>query len=130
MTFLIDEICDRIRADYQQFPKDQSYDLYAETVYFKDPMNEFRGVARYQKMIGFIDRWFRDPRLEVKDIKTEKPDQITTHWTLFFTAPLPWHPRIKIPGWSELRLNDQGLVVSHIDYWECSKWDVIQQLWT
>jgi hypothetical protein len=35
---------------------------------------------------------------------------------------------MSIPGWSELRLNSQGLIVSHIDYWSCSRWDVLKQL--
>jgi hypothetical protein len=31
------DLLDQIRADYQQFPHHQSYHLYAEDVYFKDP---------------------------------------------------------------------------------------------
>ena len=128
MTFAIDDICDRIRIDYQQFPKDQSYDLYAEGVYFQDPMNSFRGVERYRKMIGFIDRWLGEPDLTVRELTPSSSNQITTRWTLHFTAPMPWHPRISIPGWSELKLNQQGLIISHVDHWDCSKWDVVKQL--
>jgi hypothetical protein len=44
-----------------------------------------------------------------------------------WNSPLPWKPRISVSGWSELRLNAEGLIVSHIDYWHCSRLDVIKQ---
>jgi hypothetical protein len=120
------EIEQALLEDYQRFPKNQSYHLYAPDVYFKDPMNEFRGIDRYKKMIQFIDTWFRQPHMEVHGIQREG-DRIRTDWTLSWTTPLPWQPRIHIPGWSELRLNQEGLIISHIDYWHCSRLDVVQQ---
>ena len=56
-------ILEIIQRDYQQFPKDQTYSIFTENVFFKDPLNEFRGVSRYQKMIQFLDRWFKDIHL-------------------------------------------------------------------
>jgi hypothetical protein len=44
-----------------------------------------------------------------------------------WTTPLPWRPRIAIPGWSELKLNADELIISHIDYWDCSRLDVLKQ---
>lgn len=119
-------IVEQLKADYARFPKDQSYDLYAEEVYFKDPMNEFRGCDRYRQMIGFIDQWFQQPQMDLHDI-TQTGQQIRTDWTLSWTTPLPWQPRVAIPGWSELTLNEAGLIASHVDYWRCSKWDVVRQ---
>ncbi|MEM9903838.1 MAG: DUF2358 domain-containing protein [Cyanobacteria bacterium P01_D01_bin.44] len=123
------DIATQIKVDYQSFPKDQSFHLYAEDVYFKDPLNEFRGVERYRKMIGFIEKWFIDIDLELHNLSNPQPDQLKTAWTLHFTAPFPWRPRMSIPGWSELLVNPQGLIVSHIDYWHCSRWDVVKQIW-
>ena len=129
------DILDLIRQDYQRFPADQSYTLYAEEVYFQDPLNRFRGVDRYRKMIEFIGKWFVDPHLELHNIERgqslsfgEMQNLITTRWTLSWNAPFPWKPRLVIKGWSELRLNDKELIVSHIDYWECSRLDVVKQL--
>jgi hypothetical protein len=115
-----------LKADYDRFPFDQTYDIYAEDVYFKDPMTEFRGRDRYRQMIGFIQTWFRNCQMEVHDIQ-QSANHIRSDWTLRWNTPLPWQPRISISGWSELTLNDQGLIISHIDYWHCSKWDVIKQ---
>lgn len=120
------DILEIIKQDYQTFPDDQTYSVYAEDVYFRDPLNEFRGVDRYRKNIEFIATWFKNIRLDLKDIRREG-DTIITEWQLNWTSPLPWQPRISIPGWSELQLNPEGLIVSHIDYWHCSRWAVLQQ---
>ena len=121
-------VIEQVKADYVRFPQEQSYDLYAEDVYFKDPMNEFRGLARYRKMIGFLEKWFQDIELELHGVEHTEPDKFITRWTLHFTAPIPWQPRITIPGWSELQLDDAMLICSHIDHWACSRWHVAMQL--
>ena len=95
-------------------------------VYFKDPLNEFRGVKRYQQMINFMSNWFGDVKMDLHDIK-RLGQQIHTRWTLSWTTPLPWRPRIAIPGKSELTVNDQDLIISHIDFWDCSRVDVLKQ---
>lgn len=119
-------IIEILRQDYAKFPDDQSYDIYAEDVYFQDPMTRFRGIKRYQQTIGFIKTWFKSPHLELHSI--DRADNlITTRWTLSWCTPLPWQPRIKITGRSELLLNDSELIISHIDYWDCSRWDVLKQ---
>ncbi|MCG8367118.1 MAG: DUF2358 domain-containing protein, partial [Pseudanabaenales cyanobacterium] len=107
----------------------------AEEVYFQDPLNRFRGIDRYRKMIGFIEKWFVDLHLELHCIEREQSlsiaesqDLIISRWTLSWTAPFPWRPRLVIKGWSELQLNDEALIISHIDYWECSRLDVVKQL--
>jgi Uncharacterized conserved protein (DUF2358) len=115
-----------LRADYAKFPIDQSYQIYAEDVYFQDPLSKFRGLDRYKQTIGFIQAWFKDPRLELYEI--DRVEQlITTHWSLSWNTPLPWYPRIKITGRSEMLLNDLDLIISHIDYWDCSPIDVLKQ---
>ena len=122
-----------LKEDYQRFPRDQTYEIYAQNVYFKDPMTEFRGIKRYQSMIGFMTHWFQNIQMELHHIEQvgDRPeplrDRIETRWTLSWTTPLPWQPRIAISGRSELILNEQNLIISHIDYWDCSRWDVLQQ---
>ena len=122
------DLLEQIRADYQRFPQDQSFHLDADDVYFKDPLNEFRGVKRYQEMIGFMDRWFQKVDLQLHDIRYGTPQRIDTRWTLSWVAPAPWKPAMSIPGRSELGINDEGKICSHIDYWDCSKLAVLGQL--
>jgi hypothetical protein len=120
------DIIEVLRQDYARFPLDQSYQIYAEDVYFQDPLTRFRGLDRYQKTIEFIRKWFQSTHLELSEI--ERLDRlITTRWRLSWNTPLPWHPRIEITGRSELLLSDEELIISHIDYWDCQPFDVLKQ---
>ncbi|MEM9212878.1 MAG: DUF2358 domain-containing protein [Cyanobacteria bacterium P01_F01_bin.150] len=121
------DIIQALKTDYQNFPKNQTFSLYAKDVFFKDPMTEFRGCDRYKEMIGFIDQWFVNPQLDLHKIK-QSDCHIRTDWTLQWTTPLPWKPRVSISGWSELELNEEDLIVSHVDYWHCSRLEVLKQL--
>jgi len=140
----IEEITAIVRADYGRFPKDQTYEIYDPEVYFKDPTSEFRGVDRYQQTIAFIDRWFKNAQLDLHEIRYAPAESATadaiapptryevrTDWTLSWNTPLPWSPRVTISGWSELGVDfaksDRGAIVSHVDYWHCSIWDVVRQ---
>ncbi|MCC5897639.1 MAG: DUF2358 domain-containing protein [Phormidium sp. GEM2.Bin31] len=119
-------LLDILRQDYQSFPEAQTYEIYAEDVYFKDPLNEFRGCDRYRQNINFIATWFKAVHLELHDIRQEG-DRILTDWTLEWNTPLPWFPRISIPGWSELTVNAEGKISRHLDYWHCSPGQVLRQ---
>ncbi|MGB3573582.1 MAG: DUF2358 domain-containing protein, partial [Phormidesmis sp.] len=103
-------VIEQLKADYARFPERQTYSLYAEDVQFKDPLNSFSGVERYQKMIGFLSRFFREIQMDLHSIEQTTPSLITTHWTLNMTAPMPWSPRLSIPGRSELGLNAKHLI--------------------
>jgi hypothetical protein len=98
-------------------------------VFFKDPWISFRGVQLYRWMIGFIERAFLDVQMDLHDIRQDE-NRIDTDWTLSWIAPMPWKPPLKISGRSELVLNADGLIQSHIDYWHCSRLDVLKQLFS
>jgi hypothetical protein len=120
------DIMTTLREDYAKFPIDQSYQIYDRDVYFQDPLSKFRGLDRYKKTIGFIQNWFKEPKLELYEI--DRLEQlITTRWSLSWNTPLPWYPRIEITGRSEMLLNEAELIISHIDYWDCAPLDVLKQ---
>jgi Uncharacterized conserved protein (DUF2358) len=121
------DILEILKQDYQRFPVNQTYSVYASNVYFKDPLNEFRGVKRYKQMIGFLSSFFKDIKMELHDIQCQQ-DTIETEWTLYMTPPLPWQPRLAIPGKSELKFNEQQIITSHIDYWHIPRFDVLKQV--
>ena len=120
------DIIQILKEDYQRFPVNQTYSIYTPDVYFQDPLNKFRGVKRYKQMINFIETLFLNPKMDLHSIQ-RLGDTIKTEWTLSWNTPLPWKPRISIPGWSELGLNSDDLIISHIDYWNCSRLDVVKQ---
>ena len=78
-------ILEQLRADYARFPTAQTYELYAQDVFFKDPMNQFYGVQRYQDMIQFIERYFVDVVMDVHALR-QTQEQIDSRWTLTWTA--------------------------------------------
>ena len=120
------DLVEILRQDYQEFPEDQTYEIYADNVYFKDPLNEFNGVKKYQAMISFLGTFFSNVKMDVHNV-SQQSEVIKTEWTLNMTSPLPWKPRLSIPGWSELTINEQNLISSHIDYWHISPWSVLRQ---
>jgi hypothetical protein len=119
-------IVEILKRDYQHFPLNQTYTIYDRDVYFKDPLSEFRGLDTFQKNIATIARWFSNIQMELHDIQSQE-ELILTEWTLYMTSPLPWRPLLVISGRSELRVNEVGLIYSHIDYWNCSIFQVILQ---
>lgn len=120
------DILETLRQDYQRFPADQTYSLYADQVYFKDPLNEFRGIKRYQAMIKFLGTFFQNVQMDLHRLDHED-NTIYTEWTLHLTSPLPWKPHLSIPGKSELQVNERNIITSHIDDWHCSRLDVLKQ---
>jgi hypothetical protein len=120
------DIIEILKADYQRFPIDQTYSIYAPDVYFQDAVFKFRGLELYRWMIKFIQTFFLNLKMDLHNIQQQE-DTIKSEWTLSWNSPLPWKPRISISGWSELRLNTEGLIISHIDHWHCSRLDVLKQ---
>ncbi len=120
------DIVEILKDDYRRFPANQTYSLYAQDVFFQDPLNKFRGIKKYKAMIGFINTFFIAPKMDLQAIN-RVGDTIKMEWVLSWNTPLPWKPRIAIPGWSELKINADGLIASHIDYWKCSRLDVVKQ---
>ncbi|MDF5716561.1 MAG: DUF2358 domain-containing protein [Rhizonema sp. NSF051] len=120
------DIIEILKEDYQRFPVNQTYSIYAQDVYFQDPLNKFHGVKRYKLMIKFMETLFINTKMDLHNIYLER-DTIKTEWTLSWNTPLPWKPRVAVPGRSELRLNAQEMIVSHIDYWNCSRLDLLKQ---
>jgi hypothetical protein len=120
------DIIEILKADYQRFPMDQTYSIYAPDVCFQDAVFNFRGLEVYKWMIKFIQTFFLNLNMDLHNIQQQE-DTIKSDWTLSWNSPLPWKPRISISGWSELSLNSEGLIISHIDYWHCSRLDVLKQ---
>ncbi|MBE9044386.1 DUF2358 domain-containing protein [Pleurocapsales cyanobacterium LEGE 10410] len=120
------DLVEILREDYARFPDNQTYEIYSPDVYFKDPLNEFNGVKKYREMIGFLDSFFGNVKMDVHNLN-RSGSTIKVEWTLNMTSPLPWKPRLSIPGWTELTVNDENLIGSHIDHWQISPWKVLRQ---
>lgn len=118
-------LTDILKQDYKNFPENQTYSIYDQNVHFKDPVYNFYGLKKYQEMITFIKKWFKNLHLELHEIK-QTENQIDTRWTMSWNSPLPWQPFISVSGRSELKLKD-NLIIGHYDYWDKSFWHMIKQ---
>jgi len=114
-----------ITKDYRNFPENQTYSIYAEDVHFKDPVYDFTGLKKYQDMINFLKKWFKNLHLELHEI-SQSQEQIDTRWTMSWNSPLPWQPFISVSGRSELKVKN-NLIVGHYDYWDKPFFDMIKQ---
>uniref|UniRef100_A0A7S2NPD6 SOUL heme-binding protein n=1 Tax=Cyanoptyche gloeocystis TaxID=77922 RepID=A0A7S2NPD6_9EUKA len=98
------------------------YSIYAKTVHFQDPLNDFVGIDKYRGNISFLQTFFKDSKLDLHGIALGKykdgRDMVISRWTLAMTAPLPWSPRLAFTGTSEYVLDDSGAVVEHVDKWD------------
>lgn len=121
-------LIETLKSDYARFPHDQTYSIYAEDIYFQDPLNKFTGIDRYQKMIQLMNKWLIDMKIDLQEI-SQTENTIKSRWILSWTMSLPWRPRLEIPGTSVMTINATGLIQTHIDYWDISFWQVFQQAW-
>ncbi len=102
-------------------------ELYSDDAYFKDPFNEVRGVpaiARiFEHMFGQVD----SPRFTVRE-RVVQGDAAFLVWDFDFAfrRPLPPGPR-RIRGCSHLKLDADGRVTFHRDYWDAAE-ELYEQL--
>ncbi|KAK1861544.1 hypothetical protein I4F81_004128 [Pyropia yezoensis] len=104
---------------------DPDWSLYTPNVRFEDPLNRFRGVAKYRDNIRFLKESFafRDAAMYLHDTVAGE-DAVVTRWTLAMTAAfLPWSPRVVFTGESVYGVDlaageTQGGVNRHIDTWD------------
>jgi Uncharacterized conserved protein (DUF2358) len=76
-----------LQEDYQRFPINQTYSIYAQNIYFQDPLNKFSGVEFYKKMIGFMKTFFINCKMDLHDIRQDG-DTIKTDFKLEYSFTL------------------------------------------
>ena len=95
--------------------------LYAEQAYFKDPFNEVRGLAQIERIFAHMYEALDQPHFVVTE-------QILQGRQCF----LVWEFRFRfkrfdrnnwqvVRGSSHLRMDEQGLVDYHRDYWDAAE---------
>jgi predicted SnoaL-like aldol condensation-catalyzing enzyme len=91
----------------------------ADDIHFKDPFNDVRGRAAYERLLV---RMF-DAVPDIKFVVTHRAvagDVCFIRWRSVGTLPrlgsAPW----VIEGASELRFSDDGRVREHIDHWDAA----------
>ncbi|MFN9772704.1 MAG: nuclear transport factor 2 family protein [Burkholderiales bacterium] len=101
--------------------------LYAADAFFKDPFNEVRGVPAIRRIFEHMFEQVDGPRFAVRD-RVAQGDAAFLVWDFDFgfRRPLPPGPR-RIRGCSHLRLDADGRIAFHRDYWDAAE-ELYEQL--
>lgn len=128
----IEPIMATLRADLPHlFDHDISYDIYAENIYFRDPVNTFKGKFNYRIIfwtLRFHARlFFKTIAFDLHSVSHPDRDTIFATWTVRGTLRVPWNAQILFNGDSTYRLNPQGKIDQHLDRWDRQPTEILRQ---
>jgi steroid Delta-isomerase len=114
---------DRIVTAFEQLQRDdvaRLSALYAADARFKDPFNEVQGVAAIQAIFAHMFVALNEPRFVVRDIICQG-DQCFLSWDFIFRFKRFSNDLQTVRGSSHLKLNAQGHITLHRDYWDAAE---------
>ena len=89
-------------------------DLISKDIVFIDPFNNVKGANAFKKIFLHMFENVKDPKFLILDYSINKK-RVFLKWKMTFFA---FKSLQIIEGMSELLLNDDGKVSTHIDYWD------------
>ncbi len=115
------------------FAQDLSYDIYSSDIYFRDPVNTFKGKFNYRIIfwtLRFHGRlFFTDLAFDLHDVYPVGDTSVRADWTVRGTLRLPWKPDLLFNGYSLYQFNSEGLIYEHIDTWDRAPGEILKQFW-
>jgi hypothetical protein len=91
--------------------------IYAADAHFCDPFNDVKGLAAIEAIYGHMFDNLTAPRFVITEI-IEQDQRIFMAWQFLFQ----WRGRsFDIPGGTRFRLDSNGLVAEHQDYWDVAQ---------
>lgn len=113
------------------FERDLSYDIYTPDIYFRDPVNTFKGKLNYQIIfwtLRFHARlFFTSIAFDLHSVTTSAPDTILATWTVRGRLRLPWTADLYFNGSSNYKLNAAAEIYQHVDTWDRSPKAILKQ---
>ncbi|MBD2134964.1 MAG: DUF2358 domain-containing protein [Sphaerospermopsis kisseleviana] len=113
------------------FEQDISYDIYSEDIFFRDPVNKFKGKFNYRIIFWTLrfhgQLFFTELAFDLHDVSQTDESTILATWTVRGVLRVPWKARLFFNGYSTYKLNDQGLIFEHIDTWDRGPGEILQQ---
>ncbi|MBS3027455.1 MAG: DUF2358 domain-containing protein [Dolichospermum sp. DET50] len=115
------------------FERDISYEIYTNDIYFRDPVNKFKGKFNYRLIfwtLRFHARlFFTEIAFDLHHVSESDNDTILATWTVRGVLRVPWQARLLFNGYSTYKLNPDGLIYEHIDTWDRKPGEILQQFW-
>ena len=88
--------------------------LISKDIIFIDPFNNIKGTNAFKNIFYHMFKNVKEPKFFILNYSINK-QRVFLKWKMTFFA---FKSLQTIEGMSELLLNDNGKVVSHIDYWD------------
>ena len=114
---------DRLIDFYNSFAPDSVArfpEFYSADAWFKDPFNEVRGIPAIQRIFSHMFKQVDEPRFVVVD-KIADAGGAMLVWEFCFRMKLWREGKTQvIRGISHLKLNAEGKVFYHRDYWDAA----------
>ncbi|BBP46794.1 hypothetical protein THMIRHAS_21670 [Thiosulfatimonas sediminis] len=94
--------------------------LLAEDIYFEDPFNQLHGKTRTLQLFAHMFATVQQPKFIVSDCALGNPSMHTAYlyWQFHFVYK---GQSQQFDGMSKILINQNGLIYSHIDYWNPAK---------
>ena len=89
-------------------------DLVVKDIIFIDPFNNIRGLDNFKNIFYHMFDTVEEPKFDIVDYAQNK-DHIFLKWKMTFYA---FKASQTIEGMSDITLNKEGKVISHLDYWD------------
>ena len=89
-------------------------DLVVKDIVFIDPFNNIKGLDNFKNIFYHMFDTVEDPKFDIVDYAQNK-DHIFLKWKMTFYA---FKASQTIEGMSDITLNKEGKVISHLDYWD------------
>ena len=89
-------------------------DLISKDIVFIDPFNNIKGLDNFKNIFYHMFDTVEEPKFDILDYAQNK-DHIFLKWKMTFYA---FKASQTIEGMSDITLNKEGKVISHLDYWD------------
>lgn len=112
------------------FERDISYDIYTPDIFFKDPVNTFKGKLNYRIIFWTLrfhgKLFFKELYFDLHRVYSPSDAVVLADWTVRGTLRLPWQTRLLFNGTSTYKLRD-GKICEHIDTWDRKPSEILRQ---
>ena len=89
-------------------------DLVVKDIIFIDPFNNIKGLDNFKNIFYHMFDTVEEPKFDIVDYAQNK-DHVFLKWKMTFYA---FKASQTIEGMSDITLNQEGKVISHLDYWD------------
>ena len=89
-------------------------DLVVKDIIFIDPFNNIKGLDNFKNIFYHMFDTVEEPKFDIVDY-AQNEDHIFLKWKMTFYA---FKASQTIEGMSDITLNNEGKIISHLDYWD------------